>query len=80
MKIEHVLFPCVFSNLRIRASEGNFQCVNTIQFSEPTKIGSLKKDRVNWPSRDRHDFCMLSALKEADIHVNLICFNLIVEF
>ena len=49
MKIEHVLFPSVFSNLRIRVSEGHFQCVNTIRFSEPTKIGSLKADRVNGP-------------------------------
>ena len=43
MKIEHVLFPSVFSKLPIRASEGHFQCVHTIQFSEPTKIGSLKR-------------------------------------
>ena len=41
MKIEHVLFPSVFfSKLRIRVSEGHFQCVHTIQLSEPTKIGS----------------------------------------
>ena len=31
-----------FSKLRIRVSEGHFQCVHTIRFSEPTKIGSLK--------------------------------------
>ena len=49
MKIEHVLFPSVFSKLRIRLMEGNFQCVHTIHFSEPTKIGSLKTDRVNRP-------------------------------
>ena len=42
-----VLFPSVFSKLRIRASEGHFHCVHTIRFSEPTKIGSLKTDRVN---------------------------------
>ena len=51
MKIEHVLF-CFhpfFSNLRIRVSEGPFQCVHTIRFSEPAKIGSLKTDRVNGP-------------------------------
>ena len=47
MKIEHVLFPSVFSKLRIRVSEGHFQCLHTIRFSEPTKIGSLKTDRVN---------------------------------
>ena len=47
MKIEHVLFPSVFSTLRIRVSEGHFQCVRTIRFSESTKIGSLKTDRVN---------------------------------
>ena len=44
MKIEHVLFPSVFSKLRIRMSEGHFHCVHTIRFSEPTKIGSLKTD------------------------------------
>ena len=47
MKIEDVLFPSVFSKLRIRVSEGQFQCVHTIRFSEPTKIGSSKTDRVN---------------------------------
>ena len=53
MKIEHVLFSSVFPNLRIRASEGHegyFECVHTIRFSDPTKIGSLKTDRVNGPS------------------------------
>ena len=30
-------------------SESHFQCVHTIGFSEPTKIGSLKTDRVNGP-------------------------------
>ena len=49
MKIEHVLFPSVSSNLRIHVLEGHFQCVHTIRFSEPTKIGSLKTDRVNGP-------------------------------
>ena len=49
MKIEHVLFPSVFSKLRIRLSEGHFHCVHTIRFSEPTKIGSLKTDCVNAP-------------------------------
>ena len=49
MKIEHVLFPFVFSNLRIRVLEGHFHCVHTIRFPEPTKIGSLKTDRVNGP-------------------------------
>ena len=49
MKIEHVLFPSVFSNFRIRVSEGHFQCVHTIGVLEPTKIGSLKTDRVNGP-------------------------------
>ena len=49
MKIEHVLFPSVFSKLRIRVLEGHFQGVHTIRFSEPTKIGSLKTDRVNGP-------------------------------
>ena len=49
MKIEHVPFPSLVSNLRIRVSEGHFQCVHTIRFSEPTKTGSLKTDRVNGP-------------------------------
>ena len=49
MKIQHLLFLSVFSKLRIRVSEGHFQCVPTIGFSEPTKIGSLKTDRVNGP-------------------------------
>ena len=48
-KIEHVLFPSIFSKLRIPVSEGHFQCVHTIPFSEPTKVGSLKTDRVNGP-------------------------------
>ena len=43
MKIEHVLFPFVFSNLRIHLSKGHFECVHTIRFSEPTKIGPLKQ-------------------------------------
>ena len=47
MEIEHVLFPSIYSKLRICVSEGNFQCVHTIRFSKPTKIGSLKTDRVN---------------------------------
>ena len=29
--------------LRMRVSEGHFQCVHTIRFSEPTKIESLKR-------------------------------------
>ena len=49
MKIQHVLFQSVFSKLRIHVSEGHLQCVHTIRFSEPTKIGSLKTDRVNRP-------------------------------
>ena len=40
MKIEHVLFPSILSTLWIRVSEGHIQCVHTIRFSEPTKIGS----------------------------------------
>ena len=34
MKIEHVLFPSVFSKLRVSVLEGHFQCVHTIRFSE----------------------------------------------
>ena len=47
MKIEHVLFPSFFSKLRIRVPEGHFDCVHTIRFLEPTKVESLKSDRVN---------------------------------
>ena len=47
MKIERVLFLSVSSKLQILVSEGHFQCVHTIRFSEPRKIGSLKTDRVN---------------------------------
>ena len=49
MKIEHVLFPSVFSKLRNRLMESHFYCVHTIRFSEATKIGTLKTDRVNGP-------------------------------
>ena len=49
MKIEHVLFPSVYSNLWIRVSKGHFQCVHTIRFSEPTKVGPLKTNGVNGP-------------------------------
>ena len=41
--------PFFFSKLRILVSEGYFYCVHTIRFSEPTKIGFLKSDRVNGP-------------------------------
>ena len=47
MKIEHILLPSVFSKLGIRVSEGHVHYVHTIRFSEPTKIGSVKMDRVN---------------------------------
>ena len=43
MKIEHVLFPSVFSKLRIRVSEGHFYCVHMIRCSELTKIGSCER-------------------------------------
>ena len=43
MKIEHVLFPSVFSKLRIRVSEGHFYCAHMIQFSKPTKIRSCER-------------------------------------
>ena len=35
--------------LRIHILEGHFRSVNTIRFSQPTKIGFLKTDRVNGP-------------------------------
>ena len=50
MKIKHVLFSSVFPKLRIHMSEGHFYVVLTIRFSEPTKTGSLKSDRVNGSS------------------------------
>ena len=62
MKIELVLFPSVYSNLQIRVLEGHFQCVHTIRFSEPTKIGSLKTGRVDGPyeiSRQQRDLWFL---------------------
>ena len=49
MKIEHIIFPSVFPKLGIRVLEGHFQSVHMVRFSEPTKIGSLKTDRVNGP-------------------------------
>ena len=49
MKIEQVLSPSVFFLIRIRVSDGHFYCVHMIRFSEPTKIGPLKSDRVNRP-------------------------------
>ena len=32
---------------------------------------------IEKPDRDKHGFCMLSILKEANIHFNLICFDVI---
>ena len=59
MKIEHVLFPSVFfSKLRIRVSEGHVQCVHTIRFSEPTKIGSLKTGlETHWEDGNLYTGC-----------------------
>ena len=37
MKIEHVLFPSVFSNLRIRMSEGHFQWFTRSDFRNQQK-------------------------------------------
>ena len=45
--------PVFFSELRIHLSEGHFQCIHNIRFSKPTKIGSLKMDRVNLPLYDQ---------------------------
>ena len=56
MKMVDVLFPSVFSKLRIRVSEGHFHCVHTIRFSESTKIGSLKTDRAKFhAAQENHD-------------------------
>ena len=55
-----------FSDLWIHVSEGNFWCVHTIWFSEPTKIGSLKTDRVDMPlhtyAKSRGDWCKASKI------------------
>ena len=51
IRIEYVLFLSVFSALRIRVSEGHLCCVYMIQFSEATKIGSLKPESVNGPQK-----------------------------
>ena len=73
MKIEHVLFPSVFSKLRIRLMEGHFLYVHTICFSEPTKIGSLKTDRVNGPLC-RFRFCKFF---QSDNYVcNYVCITM----
>ena len=69
MKIKHVLFPSVFSSLRIPLSEGHFQCVHTIRFSEPTKIGSLKTDRV----RKNND--ILAAGKCSNVVCEVLCWH-----
>ena len=47
MKIDHVLYPSIFSKLRISVSKSNFYSVQTVRFSELTKIGSLKSGPVN---------------------------------
>ena len=49
MKISMFYFHPFFSELGIRVLEGHFQGVHTIRFSEPTKVGCLKTDRVNGP-------------------------------
>ena len=45
MKIEHIIFPSVFSKLRIRVLEDHFNVFT----NEPTKTGSLKTDCVKGP-------------------------------
>ena len=66
MKIEHVLFPSVFPNLPIRVSDGHFYCVHTIRFSEPTKVGSLKSDRMNEPQILQSEFLKSRLLVDID--------------
>ena len=63
LKIEHVLFPSVFAKLRIRMSEGHFQCVHAIRFSEPTKIGSLKNGTCERAFTSKH-FTMIFRCKK----------------
>ena len=52
MKIEHVLFPFVFSKLRIRVSEGHFYCVHCDPVFGTNKnriieIGSCKQAKLS---------------------------------
>ena len=57
MKIEHVLFPSVFFKITDSCVGRSFSMcsqdpifgTNKNRFSEPTKIGFLKTDRVNGP-------------------------------
>ena len=50
MKIEYVLLPSgFFFKITDPSVGGSFCCFHTIRFLEPTKIGSLKSDRVNGP-------------------------------
>ena len=72
MEIEHVLFLSVFFTLRIRVSEGHFQCVHTIRFSEPTKIGYLKTNPVDGPIVSV-DFQMVSALLSVKVQHQISC-------
>ena len=79
MKIEHVLFLSgfFFSKLRIQVSKGHFYCVYTIQFSESTKIGSLKSSQVNRALIfQNYKMKMLTAQKTSSSHVVLSLFLL----
>ena len=63
--------------------EGHFQFVHKIRFSEPTKIGSLKTDRVNPPleslsdsykakvicSEDNGTITLMLTLKQTDVQL-----------
>ena len=49
MKIEHVLFPSVSFKITDPFVGRSFLMCPHDPFSEPTKTGSLKTDRVNGP-------------------------------
>ena len=72
IKIEHVLLPSVFLKLRIHVSEGHFQCVHTIRFSEPTKFGYLKTDRVNGPIVSIN-FQIVSIIQSVKVQHQICC-------
>ena len=54
--------------------EGRFWCVHTIRFSEPTKIGSLKTDRVNGPIEGQVSFSTLFGILRVCINSSFLGF------
>ena len=47
MKIERVLFPSVFSKITDPCVGRSFSMCSQIRLLEPTKVGTLKANRVN---------------------------------